>query len=232
MASSKRYQDGNWYQWCMGTGKGNLKAAWKFEQERIKERYLPGAPEAELIFALHDAMTGNNTRALETLVRISKNRPAEQEPDTWTDTLTFVIAAREGKHEICDRILKSYKEIPKPLDYFPAMVDILTQLREASDKKAVDPGMIPALFEKYPSMKETSWDIYLPQFVGYVEWTLGNKEQAIEHWKIPARHGSESCRMLAWKWLRDAGADPIHLEDRSFLEPFLKEPVKLPEKKQ
>lgn len=232
MASSKRYQDGNWYQWCMGTGKGNLKAAWKFEQERIKERYLPGAPEAELTFALHDAMTGNNTRALETLVRISKNRPADQEPDTWTDTLTFVIAAREGKHEICDLILKSYKESPKPLDYFATMADILTQLRAASDKKAVPPGMVQAIFEKYPNMKETSWDIYLPQFVGYIEWTLGNKEQAIENWKIPARHGSESCRMLAWKWLRDAGADPIHLEDRSFHEPFLREPIKLPEKKQ
>ena len=232
MTASKRYQDGNWYQWCMATGKGNLKAAWKFEKERIKERYLPGAPEAELIFALHDSMTGNNTRALETLVRMSKNRPADQEPDTWTDTLTFVIAAREGKLEICDPILKSYKESPKPLDYFPAMADILTQLREASDKKAVDPGMIPALSEKYPRMKETSWDIYLPQFVGYVEWTVGNKEQAVEHWKIPARHGSESCRMLAWKWLRDAGVDPIHLEDRSFREPFLREPIKLPEKTQ
>ena len=230
--TSERYQSSHWYQWCIETGKGDLDAAWEFEQERHKQRYLPGDVNAELIKALHAAMTDNNAQALEALLLMSKNRPPSEQPYVWTDTFAYLIADREGKKDVCQQILRFYREQAEPPAHVKLFVAMLTLFDETDDEKPIDPEKFKALVDEQAAFSGGAWYSDLVLFAGYFDWTHGRQQKAVEQWTISARAADGRNRTLAWKWLRDAGVDPIHIEDREFPDMFLRERYELPKKKE
>ena len=228
--TSQRYQSDEWYQWCVATGEGDLKSAWEFEQERLKVRYSSGDSQREMIDALHADISNDKGLALKILLRMSKNRPPSEPPYVWTDSMAYLIADRKGDEKICNQILKSYREQREPPLQVLAITAMLNLFNESEGSKDIDPEKIQALIDGHIAFSD---GVFLPDlalFVGYFEWTHGHKDAAIEQWKIPARLPGGPDRMLAWKWLRNAGVDPIHIEDRTFPGMFLRERYELPKK--
>ena len=230
--TSQRYQSDHWYQWCVATGEGDLESAWEFEQERLKVRYAPGDAQSEMVVALHAAITNDKARALKVLLRMAKNRPPSEPSYVWTDSMAYLIADREGYGKICNQILKSYRDQSDPPLQVQAITAMLNLFDESDGSNAIDPEKLKALIDEHVAFSDGAFLPDLALFVGYFEWTHGHKDAAIEQWKIPARLHGGPDRMLAWKWLRDAGVDPIHIKDRMFYNMFLRERYELPKKKE
>ncbi|MEZ6031753.1 MAG: hypothetical protein R3C17_01495 [Planctomycetaceae bacterium] len=230
--TSQRYQSDDWYQWCVATGEGDLESAWEFEQERLKVRYAPGDSQSEMVKALYAEITNDTARALKILLRMAKNRPPSEPPYVWTDSMAYLIADRAGDQKICNQILKSYRDQREPPLQVQAITAMLNLFDESDRSKAIDPMKIQALIDGHVAFSDGAYLPDLALFVGYFEWTHGHKDAAIEQWKGPARLSGGRDRMLAWKWLREAGVDPIHIEDRTFPDMFLRERYELPKKKE
>lgn len=228
---SQRYQSNDWYLWCFATGKGDLESAWEAEQERLRQQLPAGDVQAEAIHALHSSNQGDDAQALEILLRILNNRMPGETPYVWADSLAYLIADREGNDKACSQILKVYQEQKDAPENVQAIAAMLTLFDESDDGNAIDPRKIQTVIEKHAAFFNSDWLPDLALFIGYFEWTHGRPDKAIEQWKIPAGLPGGYSRMLAWKWLRDAKVDPVHIPDRTFPNAFLREAYKLPTKK-
>lgn|GEM_PF-3393617 len=211
----------------MATGEGDLEAAWQLKQDQLTRHHAPGAFSWEFADATHALATDDNELALEVFVRMSDNPSQDDVYYIWGDIMAFLLADRLGDEGACAQILQAYQERDVESEEVSPMTELLSLFNEASRDETLDPLRVQELANRFGQ----GWQTAIPMFAGYFEWTNGHTDAAIENWLVPARDTSCLNQMLAWKWLREAGVDPVHIEGRIFREMFLQEPHQLPEKK-
>ncbi len=226
--SSLRYQSDAWYEWCVATGEGDLEAAWELKQDQLTRHQAPGSVLWELADALHAMATDENTLALDVFSRIAENRSHDDGFYSWVDAMAYLIADREGDQKTCTQIRQAYQQWDAESEEQSPMTELLSLFAEANREEAIAREKIQKLVHSFGP----GWQTAIPMFAGYFEWTHGHADEAIENWLVPARDTSSRNRMLSWKWLREAGVNPINVEGRIFREAFLREPHKLPDQKQ
>ena len=218
------YGHDDWYDWCARTGQGDLEAAWKLKQKRLAEHVRKDKRDHEFAPSFHLLVTGQKEEARDILAeRFAKKF------SPW-DGITLALLYDElGQTEERDKILKAMVEYqeehqeeettPKPL-YHARLAGIF---QEAIASGEFDQSRVDALVEDYRERGYGDLTCRFGIMIGHFMKNRGRKTEAIEYWKPSARY-SYDCweRTLAWKYLRDAGVDPIRLEGRYFSHQFWK----------
>lgn len=208
---TERYDSFAWYEWCAETGEGNLQDTWKAKQQRLLTWYPAG--HRELVFAkvYQSLIEGKEDAARELL-----EQQRVQELTAWDELMLAMLADRAGDVKARDSALKRLADLPADDPARTPLCDLAVVFQHAVETGQLDLDECEKTLERL-SKTHGDWSPAFGFFTGFYLSTHGEREQAVEQWKIPARASSRTwARILSWIWLRDAGIDPIHLKGRYF----------------
>jgi hypothetical protein len=206
--NSKRYDNPNWYAWCVLTGEGDLEAAWEWKKNYRARRGGFNARDAEFADTLHLWAQGKDRECLEMLVA-----RAEQNDSYWDAIAVALLADRFGDDALRDKWLaKEAARIESTTDNpYPRFAELLqAAVKTGSLEKAAIPQIVKDL------RLGAGWEPPLNFFAAMYCEKRGENEAAIEYWKTCVRHKTRDhwTRLMGAIELRKAGVDPFRVEGR------------------
>lgn len=206
--NSKRYDNPDWYAWCVLTGEGDLEAAWKWKKDYRARRGGFSARDAEFAETLHLWAQGKEQECLEMLVA-----RAEKNDSHWDPIAIAMLAERFGDEALRDKWLaKAAARVESTTDNpYPRLAVLL---QSAVKTGSLDKDAIPKIVEDLGL--DVGWEPPVNFFAGMYCENRGDNEAAIEYWKTCVRHRTRDhwVRLMAAIELRKAGADPFRVEGR------------------
>ncbi len=219
------YRNDLWYEWCVCNGQGDLEGAWEARLNKLSDNGMQDAYQGNIAHAIHHLITGNTTAAVDELVEVEIYLEGDVAVRyrVWAAVLSAVLFDELGDADRRDSTLQHILSILpddelQVTEQTSRLIQLLLLDAGAGD---LSPEEIEDLVNNDAELDydvENSAALVLGRYL----WNHDLTDRAIEVWKHAARAPGGWNRMLACSWLRTAGVEPIHLEDREFEYMFVR----------